>query len=96
MEVKFKIEYLDVVDKHVKALPHNIRNTVKRAIEQKLAVNPIAFGKPLQYSFKGLKRLRVEDYRVIYSVDVSTHIVTIVAIMHRKNVYDTLRGVYTC
>ena len=32
-------------------------------------------------------RLRVGDYRIVYSVDDNRHIVTIIAIGHRREVY---------
>lgn len=47
----------------------------------------IEFGKPLQYSLKGLRRLRVEDYRIIYQINIETKIVLVVKIGHRKEVY---------
>jgi mRNA-degrading endonuclease RelE of RelBE toxin-antitoxin system len=59
---------------------------IKQAIEERLMVDPIGFGKPLRYSLKGLRRLRVGDYRVMYQVKGKT--VTIVAIKHRKDVYE--------
>lgn len=33
-------------------------------------------------------RIRVGDYRVIYEIDDSTRIVTVVHIGHRRDVYD--------
>ena len=44
-------------------------------------------GKPLRYSFKGHRRLRVGDYRIIFRVNLTQRIVTIVAIKHRKDIY---------
>jgi mRNA-degrading endonuclease RelE of RelBE toxin-antitoxin system len=89
METRFKIEYSNIVaNNHFDRLPYNIRHTIKKAIELKLGNDPIAFGKPLRYSFKGHRRLRVEDYRVIYRVNINTCVVSIVAIMHRKDIYE--------
>ena len=51
-------------------------------------IDPIGFGKPLRYSLKGHKRLRVSDYRVVYRIDPQTKTVFIVAIKHRKDVYE--------
>ncbi len=85
----YSIEYLkQVVDEDIPSLPKKIRDTIKRAIETRLIVDPIGFGKPLQYSLKGHRRLRVSDYRIVYRVNADEHIVTIVAIKHRKNVYS--------
>jgi mRNA interferase RelE/StbE len=39
----------------------------KRAIENKLIIDPRSFGKPLAGSLKGHYRLEIGDYRVIYA-----------------------------
>ena len=85
----YSIEYLpQVVDEDIADLTKKIRETIKRAIETRLAKDPISFGKPLQYSLKGHRRLRVGNYRVVYRVHSNDHIVIIVAIKHRKEVYQ--------
>ena len=63
-------------------------NGIRRAIEQKLATHPVEFGKPLRYSFKGARRLRVEDWRVICRIE-PPDVVLIVKICHRKEVHET-------
>ena len=85
----FHIEYLDtVVDKDIPSLPITARDRIKRAIETRLSADPIGLGKPLRYSFKGHRRIRVGDYRIIYRVDNDKKTVTIILIKHRKHVYD--------
>jgi mRNA-degrading endonuclease RelE of RelBE toxin-antitoxin system len=37
------------------------RQQIKRAIEERLAIDPVKLGKPLRYSLCGLRRLRVGD-----------------------------------
>lgn len=69
-------------------IPPAMRQIIKKAIEKKLTVDPINFGKPLKYSLKGYRRLRVGDYRVIYKVDEGKVIVIIVEIDHRKDIYE--------
>ena len=70
------------------ALPSTIKARIKHAIEERLMVDPIGFGKPLRYSLKGYRRLRVGDYRVIYCIKADLNIVIVVAIKHRKDVYE--------
>ena len=85
----YEILYLpDVVKKQIPKLPLPVRNRIKKAIEKKLAVDPIAFGRPLRYSLKGLRRLRVDNYRVIFKVDEEEDKVVIVKIAHRKEIYE--------
>jgi len=82
----YKIEYLEnVVEDDIHSLSKSDKLKIKRAIEEKLVNDPIRFGKPLQYSLKGCRRLRVGDYRVIYVIEKDT--VLIVKIGHRKEVY---------
>lgn len=89
MEVNYTIRYLEkVVRKDIPILSSSAKLLIKQAIETKLMVNPISFGKPLQYSLKGHRRIRVGDYRVIYRIELSTKTIIIVAIRHRKDVYE--------
>ena len=86
---RYRIDYLDsVVEEDIPNLPKTMREIIKKAIEERLAIDPVGLGKPLRYSFKGHRRLRVGDYRIVYRIDVEKQIVTIVIIKHRKDVYD--------
>ena len=58
---------------------------VMRAIHERLTVDPIGLGKPLTGEFKGLYRLRVGDWRIIY--EISPGIVTILTIKRRRDAY---------
>lgn len=89
LERIYRIEYIDsVVDEDIAKLPKTMRILIKRAIEERLTVDPIGFGKPLRYSLKGHRRLRVGDYRIVYRINSEKHLVTIVIIKHRKDVYE--------
>lgn len=85
----FQIEYLEtVVEEDIPSLPKTMRTRIQNAIESRLAIDPIGFGKPLRYSFVGHRRIRVGDYRIVYRVDMNLHIILIVLIKHRKDVYE--------
>jgi mRNA interferase RelE/StbE len=88
MGIMYTVEYLESVKEDIRRLPKSVRENIKRAIEKKLMLNPIEFGKPLQYSLQGLRRLRVEDYRIIYQINSKSKNILIVKIGHRKEVYD--------
>jgi mRNA interferase RelE/StbE len=75
-----------VVAEDIPALPKPIKTLVEKAIKARLGLDPIGFGKPLRYSLKGHRRLRVGDYRVIYRIVDDR--VLIVGIKHRKDAYD--------
>lgn len=85
----FTIEYLtSVVEEDIPKLPSRMKTMIRKAIEERLSIDPIGFGKPLRYSLKGHRRLRVGDYRVVYRIEPDSHVVLIVTIKHRKDVYD--------
>jgi addiction module RelE/StbE family toxin len=83
----YSIEYLKkVVSVDIPALSKRAREQIKQAIEERLSIDPIGFGKPLRYNLKGYRRLRVEDYRVVYKIENKTVIIS--AIKHRKDIYE--------
>lgn len=85
----YKIIYHeDVVEKDIPELPKTMKVRIKKAIETRLVLDPVGFGKPLRYSLIGHRRLRVGDYRVVFRIIADTQEVLIVAIKHRKNVYS--------
>lgn len=86
--MKYRIEYLKcVVDDDIPKLTKSIRKQIKTAIEEKLTSHPIEFGKPLRYSMKGARRLRVGDWRVIYKIE-PPDVVLVVKIGHRREIYE--------
>jgi mRNA interferase RelE/StbE len=88
--VKYQIIYLEeVISKDIPSLTSGARELIKSAIEQRLVIDPVSFGKPLRYSLKGHRRLRVSDYRIVYRICTQEKNVIIVAIKHRKDIYDS-------
>jgi mRNA-degrading endonuclease RelE of RelBE toxin-antitoxin system len=85
----FEIRYHDrVISEDLPSLPSAMRSRIRAAIEQRLMVDPISYGKPLRYSLRGHRRLRVGDWHIVYRVDMGQRLVFVVAIDHRKDVYD--------
>ncbi len=82
------IYHESVVKKDIPKLNPPIKTLIKQAIEEKLIVDPVGFGKPLRYSLKGHRRLRVGDYRVIYRIIPANKAVIILAIGHRRDIYE--------
>ncbi len=84
----YRIEYLESVVRHdIPGLSATAKRQIRAAIERKLSTHPVELGKPLRYSFKGARRLRVGDYRVIYTIE-PPDVVVIVKIGHRREVYE--------
>jgi mRNA interferase RelE/StbE len=88
MEIRYKVQYLKgIISKQIDTLPSSVKILIQRAIEERLMVDPISFGKPLRYNLKGHRRLRIGDYRIVYRIDSKNKMVLIVAIKHRKDIY---------
>ncbi len=86
--MKYRIEYLEsVVRRDIPALSKKAKQQIRTAIERKLGSHPIEFGKPLRYSFRGARSLRVGDYRVIYTIEPPDTVV-VAKIGHRRDVYE--------
>jgi mRNA interferase RelE/StbE len=65
-----------------------MRGRLLRGIET-LEENPRRFGtKLLKGELKGMRRLRVGDYRVTYVISDAAHTVEIMHIGHRESFYD--------
>jgi mRNA interferase RelE/StbE len=86
------VAYSDrVIAEDIPDLPRTMKALVKKAIEERLMVDPLGFGKPLRYSLKGFRSLRVGDYRIVYNISATDKEVFIVVIKHRKDVYEYLQ-----
>ena len=84
----WKIAYKRSLQKDLKKIPKKTKSLIKRTIEERLAVNPAYFGTPLKQNLKGLMKLRVGNYRIIYFVKKETVIVFEIKIgFSRKEVY---------
>jgi mRNA interferase RelE/StbE len=86
MEVSYSVTLHPHVTAHdIPRLDAFLRQTIRDAIRVKLTKRPEAYGKPLRYSLKSCRALRIGDYRVIFQIQQK--IVHIVAIIHRKTGY---------
>jgi mRNA-degrading endonuclease RelE of RelBE toxin-antitoxin system len=84
----YSVEYMeDVVSRDIPSLSKSAKTLILKAIEERLMVDPISFGKPLRYTLKGYRRLRVGRYRIVYKIDEKRRTVIVNAIDHRKDAY---------
>ncbi|MGH7274745.1 MAG: type II toxin-antitoxin system RelE family toxin [Nitrospiria bacterium] len=84
----YRLEYHPDTDSDFKRLDPPVRKKILREIDKKLGSNPEAYGKPLTSKLKGLWKLRVGDYRVIYQIRKAGQTVFILKIGHRQAVYE--------
>ena len=71
--------------KELTALPRDDQRRIMEAVEG-LVEEPLA-GEPLAAQWKGLRRLRVGRYRVLYGFDGQELLISVVKVGHRKDVY---------
>ncbi len=90
MDMNFEILYHEsVVKKDIPRLSPEWKKKIKSAIEKKLTSHPEVHGKPLRKSLKGYRKLRIGDYRVIFSIETKT--IKIFIIQHRSVVYKIIK-----
>ena len=71
----------------LKSLDISISKKIFEKVEKYLSKDPIRLGKPLKQNFAGMYRYRYGDYRIIYILNTTEKIITILEIGHRKNIY---------
>jgi mRNA interferase RelE/StbE len=81
----YKIEYKSCVLRDLKRLDKGVAQRIVKELRESLSLDPNC-GEPLSGQFKGLRKLRVGDFRVIYSKTKEG--VLILRIGHRSAVYD--------
>jgi mRNA interferase RelE/StbE len=86
--MSYQVEFNPVAIENLAALSSKTRESIFRKInwlgnnfEQ---VTPLG----LRANLSGYCKLRVGDYRVIYSVEMELAIITIVRVGHRSEIYD--------
>ncbi|MBK6912710.1 MAG: type II toxin-antitoxin system RelE/ParE family toxin [Ignavibacteriales bacterium] len=81
----WKIEYNKEAVRNLEKISTSDRNKIFKGIEL-LKENPDV-GIQLVGPLKGLRSLRIGNYRVIYKKDLQIITIIILAIGHRKNIY---------
>lgn len=83
-----------VLEKDLKKMDVSDQKLILLAVEKKLTIDPERFGKPLTGELKGYYRLRVADFRVIYSIEKNILRVFVVKVGIRRDseVYEEMRS----
>ncbi|MCL5069779.1 MAG: type II toxin-antitoxin system RelE/ParE family toxin [Actinobacteria bacterium] len=83
--MSFLLKYHKAVKDDLNNLEVLSKARIKRAIETRLAIDPIKSGELLKGDLKGFRKLRIGDYRIVYKVIEEE--VLILGIRHRKDIY---------
>ena len=87
--MKYKLLFLKEAVEEFKKLDKAVQRIIKEKLEI-LAQNPELLKnniKPLKGKYRGLYRLRVGNYRVIYRLDKEEITILVIRIGHRKDIY---------
>ena len=86
----WKIEFRPQAGKMLEKLDVTVQKRIRAYLKEKVAAlpDPRTLGKALQGPLKGLWRYRVGDYRIICRIEDDRLVVLVVAVGHRKDVYQ--------
>jgi mRNA interferase RelE/StbE len=87
--VAWTILYSASAARAIRKLDPQVQRRVRAAVRA-LADEPLR-GKPLQLSLKGLRSWRTGDYRIVYRVVAERIEIVVVAVGHRREIYDQVR-----
>lgn len=87
--MSWTIEYASAAARAIRKLDPPTRRQVRAAVER-LADDPTR-GKPLQLTLQGLRSWRTGEWRIVYRADHERVVVLVIAVGHRRDVYDRLR-----
>jgi len=73
--------------KQINSLDKSIQSRIKKAILEKIAVNPDLFLEPLSGELGGFSKFRIGDYRLICSKENEQLTIIIVELGHRREIY---------
>ncbi len=84
------VEFDERARKELRKLDKVLQKRILQYLRERIARNedPRRFGKPLSYDKYGLWRYRVQDICIICRIEEDELIVLVVAIGHRKVIYD--------
>ena len=82
----YKISFKNSVTQDLKGIDKKQIKRILDKIEKELSEKPESFPE-LKGKFAGLRKFRVGDYRIIYSI-TSESTVLVLRIKHRKEVYE--------
>jgi len=79
------------VAEYVRGLPPEMRGAIREAMHA-IAGKP-ALGEPLRLELSGHFKYRVRRYRILYQVDRAGRVVRIMAVGHRRTVYEDMASI---
>ena len=86
--MSYRLLYHPRVPKDLKHVNRNTQERIATALENRLAIDPESYGKPLAGSLSGFWKMRVGDYRIIFKI--SKEEIWVLGIIDRRDVYSEI------
>ena len=83
------LRYATSAARALRRLDPEVQRRLRHALHE-LAEDPER-GKPLQSALKGLRSWRTGDFRIVYRIEAAEIQVLVLALGHRRDVYERLR-----
>ncbi|VAX37883.1 mRNA interferase RelE [hydrothermal vent metagenome] len=83
----YTVELTRKADKQLQKLPEETQRRIVRALEE-LEDDPRPHGSAKLKGEENLYRIRMGDYRIIYSIEDNKLIVIVVRVGHRRDIYN--------
>lgn len=84
---KYGLAFRPAALRALRKLDRHVAERIKAATEA-LRENPRPPGSKMLAGSHGLWRIRVGDYRIVYTIDDERHVIRIAAAGHRRDVYS--------
>jgi mRNA interferase RelE/StbE len=88
--VPWRVEFDRDAARDLRKLDVQAQRQILRYLRERIATDedPRRFGHALARDLKGLWRYRVGDFRIVASIEDERFVVLVVAVGHRREVYD--------
>ena len=86
-DAPFDVAWSPTARRDLTRLPEKIATAVVEFVYGALAESPARVGHALRFELEGTHSANRGDYRIIYAIDHSAGVVTILAVDHRSKIY---------
>lgn len=86
----YRIELKPSCEKQLYRLPKNIQTQIRKALD-KLQIEPRNHSVKKLSGLASAYRMRVGDYRIVFTIEDNILFILVIRIGHRKDIYELLR-----
>ena len=91
MENKYQVELTPAVQRQLKKLPKSTQVIIIKQLSS-LKFNPKPLGVKKLIGLENLYRIKISNYRIVYTIEDEVCLIVVVKIGDRKEVYRNLRS----